>query len=102
MMMIIIWPRKMYKHLAARTYANIASPYIVPYFYNKRFQDTQYGIRNVGDSFMIGDFAILVDTDSDFTIKGQVFRGTKGLWELLTRKNVNRKFITTDVLKKYK
>ena len=80
----------------------IASPYIVPYFYNKRFLDTQYGIRNVGDSFMIGDSAVLVDNDSDITIKGQEFRGTKGLWELLTRKNVNRKHITTDDLKKYK
>jgi len=74
----------------------------VPYFYNKPFLDTQYGIRKVGDSFMIGDSAILVDTDSDITIKGQEFRGTKGLWDLLTRKNVNRKHITTDDLKKYK
>jgi len=80
----------------------IASPYIVPYFYNKRFLDTQYGIRKVGDSFKIGDSDVLLDTDSDITIKGQEFRGTKGLWELLTRKNVNRKHITTDDLKKYK
>ena len=50
---------------------------------------------------MIGDSAILVGTDSDITIKGQEFRGTKGLWVLLTRKNVNRKHITTDDLKKY-
>ena len=27
----------------------IASPYIVPYFYNRRFLDTQYAIRKVGD-----------------------------------------------------
>jgi len=67
----------------------------VPYFYNKRFLDTQYGIRKVGDSFMVGDSAVLVDTDSDITIKGEEFRGTKGLWELLTRKNFKRKLITT-------
>jgi len=48
----------------------IASPYIVTYFYNNLFLDTQYGIRKVGDSFMIADSAILVDTDSDITIKG--------------------------------
>jgi len=77
----------------------IANPYIVPYFYNRRFLDTQYGTRKVGDSFMIGDSAVLVDTDSDVTIKGQEFRGTKGLWELLKRKNVNRKLITTNDLK---
>ena len=56
-----------------------ASPYIVPYFYNRRFLDTQYGIRKVGDSFMIGDSAVHVDTDSDITIQGQEFRGTKRL-----------------------
>jgi len=76
--------------LGRENVGTIASPYIVPYFYNKRFLDTQYGIRKVGDSLMIGDYAILVDTDSDITIKGQEFRGTKILWELLTRKNANR------------
>ena len=49
---------------------------------------------------MVGDSATLVDTDSDITITKQEFRGTKGLWELLTRKNVNRKLITTDDRKK--
>ena len=44
---------------------------------------------------MVGDSAVLVDTDSDITIKGEEFRGTKGLWELLTRKNFKRKLITT-------
>jgi len=51
----------------------IASPYIVPYFNNIRFLDTQYGIRIVGDSFMIGDSAVLVDTDSVITIKSKEF-----------------------------
>jgi len=74
----------------------------VPYFYNKRFLDTQYGIRKVGDPFMIGDSDVLVDTDSDITIKEQEFSGTKGLWELLTRKNVNRIISRHDDLKKYK
>jgi len=55
----------------------IASPYIVPYFNIKPFLYTQYGIRKVGDLFMIGDSAILVDTDSDITIKGEESRGTK-------------------------
>jgi len=50
---------------------------------------------------MIGDSAILADTDRDIPIKGQEFGGTKGFWELWTRKDVNRKHITTDDLKKY-
>jgi len=51
---------------------------------------------------MISDSALLVGTDIDITIKGQEFRGTNGLWELLTRINVNRKHLTTNDLKKYK
>jgi len=80
----------------------IASPYIVPYLYNRRYLDTQYGLRKDGDSFKIGDSTVLVDPDSNYTIKGREFRGTTGLWELLTRKNVDRKNVTTDDLKKYK
>jgi len=61
----------------------IASPYIVPYLYNRRYHDTQYGLRKDGDSFKIGDSTVLVDPDSDITIKGREFRGATGLWELL-------------------
>jgi len=45
---------------------------------------------------------VLVDTDSDITIKGKEFRGSTGLWELLTSKSVDRRKITTHDLKKYK
>ena len=38
---------------------------------------------------MIGDSPVFIDTDDNFTIKGTVFRVKEGLWELLTRKNVN-------------
>jgi len=72
------------------------------YLYNRRFFDTQYGIRKDGDSFNIDDSTVHVDSDSDITIKGKELRMTTGLWELLTRKTVDRKQITTDDLKKYK
>jgi len=83
---------------------SIASPYILPYLSkrHRRHLDTRYGIRKDGDSFKLGDSTVLVDTDSDITIKGKEFRGTTGLWELLTRKTVDRRKITTDDLKKYK
>ena len=80
----------------------IASPYIVLYLFNRRYLDTQYGLRNDGDSFKIGDSTVLVDPDSNITIKGREFRGKTGLWELLTRKNIDRKNVTTVDLKKYK
>jgi len=52
--------------------------------------------------FMIGDSPIVVDTSGDVTIKKRVFMGSKGLWEMLTQKNVNTEYITKDDLKLYK
>ena len=51
---------------------------------------------------MTGDSPLTVDSDSDITIKGKRFRGTYGLWELLTRRKVERDKITKDDLKAYK
>ena len=39
---------------------------------------------------MIGDSPVYIDFDDNVTIKGTVFRGTEGLWEIQTLKNVNR------------
>ena len=44
--------------------------------------------------FMIGDFPIMVDTVGDIANKERVFKGSKGLWELLNRKKMNTEFIT--------
>ena len=70
--------------------------------YKGRFLDTEYGVRKEGNIFMIGDSPVLVDTSGDITIKDRVFKGSKGLWELLTRKNVNTEVITKGDLKSYK
>jgi len=64
----------------------LASSYLLPYVYKRRFLDTQYGIRMDADMFMIGDSPLVVDTSGDITIKERVFKGSKGLRELLTRK----------------
>ena len=51
---------------------------------------------------MIGDSIIRVDWASNLTIKGKHYKGTRGLWELLARKDVNTDVITEIDLKKYK
>ena len=83
-------------------FGELACPYITAYLYNRRFLDEQYGIRMEDGWFMIGDSTLCVDDTSDISIKGRHFKGTRGLWELLTRKNVNRGFVTADDLKRYK
>jgi len=80
----------------------LTSPYLMPYVYKRRVLDTQYGIHKDGDEFKIGDSPMLVDQDGDIMIKENEFRGSKGLWELLTRKNVNKEHVTLDDLRKQK
>jgi hypothetical protein len=43
-----------------------------------------------------------VDANSDLYIINNRFIGTPGLWELLTRKRVNKKLVNKDDLKQYK
>ena len=65
-----------------------------PYLDSVRFLDEQYGIRRVGSTLMIGATPITVHAEGDLTIGGTRYKGTRGLWELLTRKNVNNDVIT--------
>jgi len=67
------------------------------YVNKRRFLDTQYGVRKDGDMFMICVSSIGVDTGGDITIKERAFNGSKGMWELLTRKKVNTDFITKTI-----
>jgi hypothetical protein len=82
-----------------RNFGAIASPYLTPYLYNRRFLDQKYGIRGDGGIFMIGDSAVTVDAASDITIKGKTLKGTKGLWELLIREKADENLISTNGLK---
>jgi len=51
---------------------------------------------------MMGDSPIVVDNSGDITIKERVFKGSKGLWELLNGKKVNTDVITKNEQKSYK
>ena len=67
-----------------------------------RFLDEQYGTRRDGNIVMIGSAAVVANEKDDITIGGKRFSGTKGLWELLTRKNLNSDVITNSDIKAYK
>jgi hypothetical protein len=84
-------------------FGKIAIPYLTPYVYNKRFLDKQYVFRKEADcTFLIGDEPLTVDRESNITIYGKEYRGTLGLWELLTRKSVNKDIVTIQDMKAYK
>jgi hypothetical protein len=86
-----------------KTYGDLASTYLRPFLSPRRNTvDNHNGIRRYGGSFMIGDSIIRVDRESNLTIKGKHYKGTRGLWELLARKDVNSDVITESDLKRYK
>jgi hypothetical protein len=88
------------RQFGTKHFGELASPYLTPYVYNKRFLDKQYGIRKeTHGTFMIGNAPLSVDNESNFTIYGKQYTGTKVLWELLTRKNVNKNIVTTRDMK---
>ena len=73
-----------------------------PYLNSVRFLDEQYRMRRVGNTLMIDDVPITVDRKGDLSVGGNCFEGTWGLWELLTRKNVNSDVITKSDLNAFK
>ena len=81
----------------------MASSYLKPLLSPRRHVvENHYGIRSYGVNFIIGDSIISVDRESNLKIKGKHYKGTRDLWELLARKDVDSDVITERDLKKYK
>jgi hypothetical protein len=87
---------------ARKSFGTIASPYLSPYIHRRGGFDTKYGLRKKGDRFFMGKSDVTVDTNSDLYIKGKHFKGTRGLWKLLTPKRVDNQLVSEDDLKQYK
>ena len=96
------FPEEDAKTFGRENVGSVASPYLMPYVYKRRFCDTQYGMGKDGDIFKIGDSAVVLDQHGDITIKGKECRGSEVLRVLLTRRTVNKKHVTSDYLRTYK
>jgi hypothetical protein len=59
------------------------------------FRDKQYGIRKEGNTLMIGNSVVDL-------VKGKQFKLTIGLWELLTRNDVDTGTISPNDMQRYK
>ena len=84
-------------------FGKVAGPYVMSYLYNSPSLDTDFGIRKDDD----GDFRICrsfieIGENSEIYIDGKTYEGTPGLYELITRKKVNKSLITTRDLKNYR
>lgn len=63
----------------------LASDYLGNYLSRGSITDTTYGIRREGNNFFIGNQEVQIAND-DVTVGDKIYKGTKGLWELLTLK----------------
>jgi len=88
---------------SARHFGAVASPYVSVYVYRTGNLDRDYGMRRDADgSFRIGNDEVVIDQDSNVFVKGKSYRGTRGLFELLTRKKVDQSFITRRDIQSYR
>jgi hypothetical protein len=87
----------------ANRFGAVAAPYLARYVTAGRSVDRVYGIRREADgNFVIGDSRVSVDEAGDVTVRGATYGGTAGLWELLTKTDVDRALVTPDDMMSYK
>jgi hypothetical protein len=80
----------------------IADLYLSLYEKGDRSIDTVYGIkREASGIFMLGDLPLSVDENGDVTVLGVMYKGTEGLWERLTKTNIDRSFVTPEDMMLY-
>ena len=66
----------------------------------KRIIDRMYGVRYEAGKWMIGDSNVKIDDNDNFHVKGKIYEGTPGLYELLFMK-LKKKY-NKDDMRKYK
>jgi hypothetical protein len=78
-----------------KNYGHIAGVYLATYLYTPRATDTIFGIyRDRDGNFKIGHSQVEIE-NNDLNIKDKYFNGTRGLWELLTKKSVDLSKVTS-------
>jgi hypothetical protein len=92
------------RQFATHNFGSLASQYITPYLYRGGTNhDREYGLRRDSDrQFRVGNLKIEIDTYSNIFIANKRFKGTKGLFEVLTRNKIRRSEISSHDLKTYK
>ena len=91
------------KAFSEQQFGSVASPYISSYVFHETDVDKDYGMRRDADgTFRIGNSVVQIDRNSNVIVQGVPYRGTTNLFQLLTRKKVDRSFITNRDMNSYK
>ena len=70
----------------------LATKYFLQYVSNEKLADTTFGIHSKDEVLHIGNSPISIEGD-DITVGNKTYKGTPGLWELMTRKKPNKTII---------
>ncbi|XP_065668207.1 uncharacterized protein LOC136088425 [Hydra vulgaris] len=90
-----------YEETKALRLGKIATDYLRMYTNSKKSTDTAFGIHSKDDKLYIGKKLIIIN-DDDITNDSQIYCGTPGLWELITKFNPDKNLYTEDDLRNYK
>jgi len=91
------------KVFSEQHFGALASPYVATYVFRTGNVNKDFGMRrDVDGTFRIGDAEVAIDQNSNVIVHGKSYKGTRGLFELLTRKKVDQSFISDTDLKAYK
>jgi len=90
------------KAFSEQQFGAVASPYVATYVFRTGNVDKDIGMRRVVDgTFRNCNAVIQIDQDSNLFVRGKSYKGTRGLFELLTRKKVDRSFKTDSYIRSY-
>jgi len=64
---------------------SLARKYLEKYSQRKGDADTTFGIRREGKYFL-GRKRVVIDNDSNLLVDGKRYKGTRGLWQLIVKK----------------
>ena len=84
-----------------RKFGHIAGKYLSPYVKKQHDVDPIFGIRRENEGFKIGQSDVSV-SDNKLFVDGVPYEGTEGLWELVTKKDVDESKVTKHDLETYK
>jgi hypothetical protein len=88
---------------SAKHFGSVIHPYVSAYVYRTGNIEKDFGMRREGDgTYRIRNAAVHIDQDSNVFVQGKYYKGTRGLFELLTRKKMDRYFITDRDLTSYR
>jgi hypothetical protein len=86
-------------------FGKLATKYLSNYLLgDKKTTDTTYGLKKDPEgetSFSIGNTNVEIAND-DITVGGKTYKGTEGLWSLLTLKEPDENLVTQEDMENYK